>query len=92
MGGHTRAVIAPSVEGWVLPHLIAWVESSGVNASPIRRLFGRTRLVDPSVRVSEAVTERAWRLAATLTGDEALGVHLASNTVPVEPEGQNTYC
>ena len=65
--GHSRAVIAPSVQGWVLPHLIAWVESRGVNASPIRRLFGRTRLVDPSVRVPEAVTETAWRLAATLT-------------------------
>jgi AraC-like DNA-binding protein len=74
---HGRAVIAPSVQGWVLPHLIAWVESRGVNASPIRRLFGRTRLVDPSVRVTEAAAETAWRLAATLTCDEALGVHLA---------------
>jgi AraC-like DNA-binding protein len=77
--GHTRAVIAPSVQGWVLPHLIAWVERRSGDASPIRRLFGRTRLVDPSVRVSEAVTEQAWRLAATLTGDEALGVHLAES-------------
>ena len=77
--GHRRAVIAPSVQGWVLPHLIAWVESRGVNASPIRRLFGRTRLVDPNVRVPEAVTETAWRLAATLTRDEALGIHLAES-------------
>ena len=75
--GDGRAVIAPSVQGWVLPHLVAWVESRGVNASPIRRLFGRTRLVDPDVRVPEAVTEMAWRLAATLTRDEALGIHLA---------------
>jgi AraC-like DNA-binding protein len=74
-----RAVIAPSVQGWVLPHLIAWVESRGVNASPIRRLFGRTRLADPSVRVTEAAAETAWRLAATLTCDEALGVHLAES-------------
>ena len=77
--GHGRAVIAPSVQGWVLPHLIAWVEGRSVNASPIRRLFGRTRLDDPSVRVPEAVTERAWRLAATLTRDEALGIHLAES-------------
>ena len=32
-----------------------------------------------NVRVAEAVTEKAWRLAATLTGDEALGVHLAES-------------
>ena len=77
--GQRRAVIAPSVQGWVLPHLIAWVESRRVNASPIRRLFGRTRLDDPNVRVPEAVTETAWRLAATLTRDDALGIHLAES-------------
>ena len=76
---HGSAVIAPSVQGWVLPHLLAWVGSRGVDASPIHRLFGRTRLVDPNVRVPEAVTEKAWRLAATLTGDEALGIHLAES-------------
>jgi hypothetical protein len=77
--GHRRAVIAPSVQGWVLPHLVAWVESRSGNASPIRRLFGRTRLEDPNVRVPQAVTEMAWRLAATLTRDEALGIHLAES-------------
>jgi AraC-like DNA-binding protein len=76
---HSRAVIASSVQGWVLPHLIAWVESRHVNAAPIRRLFGRTRLEDPNTRVPEAVTETAWRLAATLTCDDALGVHLAES-------------
>ena len=74
-----REIVAPSVQGWVLPHLIAWVESRGVNASPIRRLFGATRLVDPSVRVTEVAAETAWRLAATLTCDDALGVHLAES-------------
>jgi AraC-like DNA-binding protein len=78
-GRHGRAVIAPSVQGWVLPHLIAWVESRGVNASPIRRLFGRTRLDDPNVRIPDSVTERAWRLAAALTRDEALGIHIAES-------------
>jgi AraC-like DNA-binding protein len=77
--GHNRSIIAPSVQGWVLPHLIAWVESRSVNASPLRRLFGRTRLADPDVRVPEAVTEKAWRLAAALTCDEALGIHLAES-------------
>jgi len=77
--GHSHAVIAPTVQGWVLPHLIAWVESSGVNASPIRGLFGTTKLVDPNVRVSEAVAEMAWSHAAALTGDEALGIHLAES-------------
>jgi len=77
--GHGRAIVAPSVQGWVLPHLIALVESHGVNASPIRRLFGRTRLEDPNVRIREAVTEKAWRLAATLTSDDALGIHLAES-------------
>ena len=77
--GRGHAVIASSVQGWVLPHLIAWVEGRNVNAAPIRRLFGRTRLDDPNVRVPEAVTETAWRLAATLTRDDALGIHLAES-------------
>jgi AraC-like DNA-binding protein len=77
--GHKRTVIASSVQGWVLPHLIGWVESRGVDASPIRRLFGRIPLEDPNVRVPEAMTEAAWRLAADATRDEALGVHLAES-------------
>jgi AraC-like DNA-binding protein len=77
--GHTHAVVASSVQGWVLPHLIAWVDSRNVSAAPIRRLFGRTRLDDPNIRVPEAVTERAWQLAATLTRDDALGIHLAES-------------
>ena len=80
MGGrHTHAVIASSVQGWVLPHLIAGVESRDVNAEPIRHLFGRTRLDDNRVRIPEAVTDTAWRFAATLTRDEALGIHLAES-------------
>ena len=77
--GHNHAVIASSVQGWVLPHLIAWVEGCNASGAPIRRLFGRTRLDDPNVRVPEAVTETAWRLAATLTRDDALGIHLAES-------------
>src|SRR3954466_7442954 len=77
--GHNRAVIASSVQGWVLPHLIAWVERCDVDGAPIRRLFGRTKLDDPRVRVPEARTDAAWRLAATLTGDDALGIHLVES-------------
>src|SRR3982750_3571250 len=77
--GHNRAVIASSVQGWVLPHLIAWVERCDVDAAPIRRLFGRTKLDDPRVRVPEARTDTAWRLAATLTDDDALGIHLVES-------------
>lgn len=72
-----HSVIASSVQGWVLPHLIALVESRKIDAAPIRRLFGRTRLDDPNVRVADAVTDTAWRLAATLTHDDAFGIHLA---------------
>jgi AraC-like DNA-binding protein len=74
-----QPVVASSVQGWVLPHLIACVESRNVDAAPIRRLFGRTRLEDPNTRIAEAVTERAWGLASTLTRDDALGVHLAES-------------
>ena len=77
--GHGRALIAPSVQGWVLPHLLAWVESRGGDASRMRRLFGRTRLEDPSARVSEEAADTTWRLAATLTGDDALGIHFAES-------------
>src|SRR4051812_21428778 len=73
-----RATIrAPSVQAWVLPHLIAWVESRGVDSASIRRLLGTTDLTDPDLRVPEASVESAWQLAATLTRDDAIGVHLA---------------
>jgi len=55
------------------------VESRGADATPMRRIFGRTRLADPSVRVAEDAAEAAWRLAATLTGDDALGIHFAES-------------
>ena len=75
----SHAVAAPTVQGWVLPHIIAWVESRGADAAPIRRLLGPTRLVDPNVRVPDAMTDLAWRHAAALTRDEALGIHVAES-------------
>src|SRR5262249_59958698 len=40
---------------------------------------GRNRFQDPNVRVDETAAEAAWRLAVTLTGDDALGVHVAES-------------
>src|SRR6187549_1583470 len=67
----------PSVQGWTLPYLISWVESQGLDAASMRRLPGMSDLTDPDLRVPEASVEAAWRLAATLTQDKAIGVHLA---------------
>src|SRR5690242_17611797 len=82
----TAAVIKPraggvgsSVQGWVLPHLISWVERQGCDASSIRRLRGLTDLSDPDVRVPEASVDMAWSLASTLSRDEAIGVHVAES-------------
>jgi AraC-like DNA-binding protein len=36
-------------------------------------------LTDPDLRIPETTVETAWRLAATLTKDEAIGVHLAES-------------
>ena len=65
------------MQGWVLPYLIEWVETQGFNAAPIRKLRGMAELTDPDLRVPEASVEEAWRLATTLTNDDAVGVHVA---------------
>jgi AraC-like DNA-binding protein len=80
-GQHGVAVSVSSVQAWVLPHLITCVEHRHIDTAPIRRLFGRAKLEDPNTRVPETVAETAWRLAATLTGDDALGIHVAE-TLP----------
>lgn len=67
----------PSVQGWVLPHLIAWVEKQGFDGTSIRRLPGFADLTDPDLRVPEQSVETAWRMATTLTGDTCIGVHVA---------------
>jgi dihydrofolate reductase len=68
-----------SVQGWVLPHRIAWVEKQGFDGTSIRRLPGLADLTDPDVRAPEASVERAWRLATTFTGDAVIGVHMAES-------------
>jgi len=69
----------PSVQGWLLPHLVAWVDSQGFDGAAIRRLPGLSDLTDPDLRVPEASAEGAWRLATTLTGDVAIGLHVAES-------------
>ena len=61
----------------MLPYLIQWVETQGFDAASLRKLRGMEELADPDLRVPEASVEAAWRLAATLTRDDAVGVHLA---------------
>ena len=63
----------------MLPHLIDFVERAGCDSSSIRQLPGLTDLVDPDVRVPETSVETAWRLAASLTRDQSIGVHLAES-------------
>ncbi|HET9370176.1 MAG TPA: AraC family transcriptional regulator, partial [Vicinamibacterales bacterium] len=67
----------PTVQAWVLPHLIAWVGSRGVDSQPILNLPGLAVLDDPDARIPEKTAEAAWRMAADLTGDPALGIRVA---------------
>jgi AraC-like DNA-binding protein len=69
----------PTVQAWAVPHLIACVEAQGVDASSIRALRWLGDLGDPDVRVPEVAVEAAWRLAAELTQDDALGIHVAES-------------
>ena len=74
--GHTAG---GTVQAWVLPYLTAWVEKQGFDSSSIRRLTGAADLSDPDARVPEATAEAAWRLAAALTQDPSIGVHVAES-------------
>lgn len=65
------------MSGWVLPHLMVLVAGQGCDAAAIAELPGVAGLDDPDVRVPERAAQEAWRMAATMTGDLALGVHLA---------------
>jgi AraC-like DNA-binding protein len=65
--------------GWVVRRLISHVEARGFDAASIRGLPGlRGRdLEDPDALFPEPALRQAWRLAVALTGDGALGLHLA---------------
>jgi AraC-like DNA-binding protein len=64
---------------WVVPHLLEHVGSRGYDATQIRLLPGlRGRdLDDPDTRISDTTAVEAWRLAELVTGDDALGLHMA---------------
>ena len=78
-GGSLRPGRSATVVTWVLPHLLTYVAESGRDATPLRLLPGlRGRnLDDPDTRVSDGAAVEAWRLAEQVTGDEALGLHMA---------------
>jgi AraC-like DNA-binding protein len=73
----SRIARGPTVQAWVLPHLINWVNEVGGDAAAIRRLPGLENVSDPDLRLPESAVENAWRLAAALTGDDAIGIHVA---------------
>jgi AraC-like DNA-binding protein len=81
--GPDGAVVRPgrtaTVLTWVLPHLLAHVAACGHDATPLRLLPGlRGRdLDDPVTRVADTAAVEAWRLAEQVTGDDALGLHMA---------------
>ena len=74
--GHSATVLT-----WVLPHLLAHVEACGHDSTSLRLLPGlRGRnLDDPDTRVADSAAVEAWRLAEHVTGDDALGLHMAQS-------------
>jgi AraC-like DNA-binding protein len=68
-----------TVLAWAIPHLLAHVAASGADTAPIRSLPGiRDRdLDDPDLRLPDSVARETWRLATEITGDDALGLHMA---------------
>jgi AraC-like DNA-binding protein len=69
----------PTVQAWVLPHVIAWVRSRDIDIQPILSLPGLGPLDDPDARIPEKTAEAVWRMAADLTGDPALGIRVAES-------------
>lgn len=70
---------------WAVPHLLDYVGMQGWDAGLLRQipgLHGRD-LHDPDTRLTETAAAAAWRLAEKMTGDEALGLHVAE----VAPRG-----
>jgi AraC-like DNA-binding protein len=74
-----RLAALGTVQAWVLPYVIAWVEQQGHDSGAIRRVPGLADLSDPDARVPEAAAEAVWRLAASVTQDPYIGVHIAES-------------
>src|SRR5262245_38599710 len=77
--GARAMATGPTVQGWLLPHLINWVGAQGCDTTSIRNLAGLGDLADPDIRLPESVVEAAWRSAASVTGDPAIGLHVAES-------------
>ena len=67
------------MQAWVLPHVLTWVERQGGDIAALKRLSLPPNLTDPDLRVPESIVEAAWRLAASLTDDTAIGIHVAES-------------
>lgn len=67
------------MQAWVLPHLIAWVKNRGAETQAILSLPGLGTLDDPDARIPEKTADAAWRMAADLTGDTAIGIRVAES-------------
>ena len=70
-----------TVVAWILPNLLAHVAERGYDATPLRRLPGLAGrdLDDPDARVADASAAEAWHLAEQITGDDAIGLHMAQS-------------
>jgi hypothetical protein len=79
--GTPRSRQTSTVLAWILPHLLAHVAECGYDATPLRRLPGLAGLDldDPDVRVADASAGEAWHLAEQITGDDAIGLHMAQS-------------
>jgi AraC-like DNA-binding protein len=75
----TKPALGQSVHSWSLPYLVSWVERRGADVSMLKRLSGPLTNDDPDVRAPEHIVEAAWRMAATLTHDPAIGVLVAES-------------
>ncbi len=65
--------------GWIVGQLLAYLEACGFDTAAIRRLPGLhgRNLEDPDALFPESALGEAWRLAASVARDDALGLHLA---------------
>jgi AraC-like DNA-binding protein len=67
----------PRVGAHGVRHLLAVLAADGVDVRAVRRAAGLGEVEGPYARIPVARTAAAWREAVRLTGNEALGLHVA---------------
>jgi AraC-like DNA-binding protein len=79
--GSPRSHPTSTVLAWILPYLLEHLATRGYDSAALRRLPGLAGrdLDDPDVRVADASAAEAWHLAEQITGDEAIGLHMAQS-------------